>query len=300
MEAKRNEVAEQIRQNAEQTEQALRHCFPGKEDPALALIFEAEQYSLLGGGKRIRPLLVNSFCRMFGGETEVSMPYACALEMIHTYSLIHDDLPCMDDDDLRRGKPTCHKKFDEATAVLAGDALLTRAFLTAAENPHADGATNAEAVKLLAGAAGDCGMIGGQIMDLEGEKRRLELPELLRLHSLKTGALIECAALLGCLAAGCVPGSTQTLAAGEYARKTGLCFQIIDDILDISGVAQELGKNSGSDANHNKTTFMTYYSIEDARRYAEEYTSEAISALSGFAHSEFLTDLAVYLLNRSY
>ena len=162
-----------------------------EEDEDLQVLLDAERYSLFAGGKRIRPMLVLEFCKMLGGEEEAALPFACAVEMIHTYSLIHDDLPCMDDDDLRRGKPTNHKMFGEAIALLAGDALLTGAFEAAATNTVAGAEISARAVAYLAGCAGRYGMIGGQVMDLEGEKKPLTQEELLRLHSLKTGALIN-------------------------------------------------------------------------------------------------------------
>ena len=299
MENVNQEMKQYLEENAAATEKALAGYLAG-EDADLNRIFEAQRYSLLGGGKRIRPFLVNTCCKTLGGNAEVSMPYACALEMIHTYSLIHDDLPCMDDDDLRRGKPTNHKKFGESTAVLAGDALLTRAFGVAASNPFADSAANNMAVRILSDAAGDRGMIGGQVIDLEGEHTRLELEKLLRLHHLKTGALIRCAVLLGCLAAGYMPDTPEAKAMEEYADKVGLCFQVIDDIFDVSGTPELLGKNVGSDAGHHKTTFMAYFTEAEARAYAERCTAEAVSAISELKNSELLTDFAVFLLNRKY
>ncbi len=299
MEATMNALKNKIMENAEKTEEALKsYCKEADED--LQIIYDAQAYSLLGGGKRIRTFLVNEFCRMLGGDIRVSMPFAAALEMIHTYSLIHDDLPCMDDDDFRRGKPANHKQFGYATALLAGDALLTKAFLTAASNPNADGEKCAEAVRLLAEAAGESGMIGGQIMDLEGETKQLEFETLLRLHSLKTGALMECAARLGCLAAGYTADTPEAQAAALYARKLGLAYQVIDDILDESGEEEELGKNLRTDVSHNKTTFMTYFDAEGAKDYASKLTAEAISAISEMKDSETLTDLAAYLLERTY
>ena len=288
-----------IRENAERTEDALRQLGQ-KPDGDLQELFDAEEYSLLGGGKRIRPFLVNEVCRALGGKEGVSMPFACALEMIHTYSLIHDDLPCMDDDDFRRGKPTCHKQFGYATAVLAGDALLTKAFLTAASNPEADDKTRSAAVRLLGECAGECGMIGGQIMDLRGETETLTEDRLVRLHSMKTGALMECAALLGALSAGKELTDKEAKDARIYARKIGLAFQVIDDILDAVGDEAALGKPIGSDVSCHKTTFLTYYGVEEAREYAARLTAEAISAIADWESSACLTDLAVYLLERTY
>ena len=288
-----------IRENAERTEDALRRLGQAP-DGDLQELFDAQAYALLGGGKRIRPFLVNEVCRALGGQETVSMPFACALEMIHTYSLIHDDLPCMDDDDFRRGKPTCHKQFGYATALLAGDALLTKAFLTAASNPGADDGTRAAAVRLLGECAGECGMIGGQILDLRGEHETLSEERLVRLHSMKTGALIECAALLGVLAAGKSLDSREAESARVYARKIGLAFQIIDDILDAVGDEATLGKPVGSDASCHKTTFLTYYSVEAARAYAARLTAEAICAISDWEGAASLSDLATYLLERTF
>ena len=294
-----NTLETRIRDNADATERTLFHIMEGR-DGDLQRIFDAQSYSLLGGGKRIRPFLVNEFCRALGGDPMVSMPYACALEMIHTYSLIHDDLPCMDDDDLRRGKPTNHKVFGYANALLAGDALLTKAFLVASTNSYATAEQNAEAVRLLATAAGDRGMIGGQVIDLKGETERLAFEQLLRLHSLKTGALILCAALLGCLSAGYRVGSSQVDAATVYAQKIGLAYQVVDDILDACGEEAVVGKSLKTDSSHNKTTFMTYFDIEDAKRYAEDLTKEAVSAIADWENGETLTELAFYLAGRNY
>ncbi len=288
-----------IQDNAERTERALER-YGCDADADLQVLFDSEAYSLLGGGKRIRPFLVNEVCRALGGSEERAMPFACALEMIHTYSLIHDDLPCMDDDDMRRGKPTNHKKFGYATALLAGDALLTKAFLVASSNPFADSDTRAEAVRLMAKAAGDRGMIGGQIMDLHGETRQLPFDTLLRLHRKKTGALIECAARLGALAAGFAPDTEESEEAAEYARGVGLAFQVIDDVLDSCGNEAELGKTIGADASHHKTTFLTYYDPCGAREYASALTENAKSAIRKWRDRDTLTDLADYLLNRTY
>ena len=298
MKNKKEILQERMAENAHRTEKALAEYFQIK-DKDLQIILDAQVYSLMAGGKRIRPFLVNEICRMLGGEEKASMPFACAVEMIHTYSLIHDDLPCMDDDDLRRGKPTNHKVFGYANALLAGDALLTRAFGVAAANPHVDRAVSAEAVRLLSEKAGDMGMIGGQIIDLRGETERLDFDTLLRLHRLKTGALIECSAMLGALAAGLMPYSAESKAVTAYAEKIGLAFQVIDDILDATGSVEELGKNIGSDTENHKTTFLSYFSLEDAKVYAERLTEEAIMELPEGDRSEILQQLAIYLLKRT-
>ena len=294
-----DELKARLSQNAERTERAL-EILSAKTDEDLQILIDAESYSLLDGGKRIRPFLTHEFCLALGGELAVATPFACAIEMIHTYSLIHDDLPCMDDDDLRRGKPTNHKKFGYATALLAGDALLTKAFLTASSNACADERQRAEAVRLIAKAAGDVGMIGGQIMDLDGETKQLPLEKLLRLHGMKTGALIECSALLGCLAAGYFAECAEAKAASVYARNVGLAFQVIDDILDATATEEELGKSVGGDAEHHKTTFLTYFTVEEAKKYAEKLTEDAIDAIAHWERGEILRQLAHYLLTRTY
>ncbi len=293
------DISRRIKENSELCERALAaYCMDGDAD--LQTLFDSERYSLLGGGKRIRPFIVNEVCLALGGDTEVSMPFAAALEMIHTYSLIHDDLPCMDDDDMRRGKPTNHKVFGYSTALLAGDALLTKAFLAAASNPRATDAMRASAVRLLGEAAGELGMIGGQIIDLSGEHKRLEFGQLLRLHRLKTGALIKCAALLGALSAGYSPKTKEAREAEAYAEGVGLAFQVIDDILDATATAEDIGKSVGGDAEHNKTTFLTYFDVEGANAYARELTVSAIENIDAWQHPEVLRQLAYYLLERKY
>ncbi len=264
----------------------------------LKLINDAQKYSLLGSGKRIRPFLTNEVCKMLGGDVGYAVNFAMAVEMIHTYSLIHDDLPCMDNDDMRRGRPSNHKRFDEATAVLAGDALLTNAFLAASTGPVTDVIT-AKAVMMIAEAAGDNGMIGGQIIDMEGEKRRLSFDELLLLHSLKTGKMIELSAALGCISAGYDEDTDEFEHITAYARGIGLVFQIIDDILDVEGDEQVVGKTLCSDAENEKTTFLSFFTVEEARAYAKKVSDQAIRELDGFDNKELLVQLAQYLLVRS-
>ena len=289
-----------LKASAARTEEALAACLVCKKED-LALIFEAEAYSLLGGGKRIRPFLVLEFCKLFGGKEEAAIPFALALEMIHTYSLIHDDLPCMDNDDYRRGRLTSHKKFGEAMAVLAGDALLTRAFGTAASNREVSADICVEAVKTLSRAAGDEGMIGGQVLDILGEDNEsLTLGDLKRLQSLKTGALIRAAARLGCLAAGKSADSNEAIAADRYAEGVGLAFQIVDDVLDVVGDPSLLGKQTGADVKKNKMTFTRFYSPDEAIACAKELTEKAIDALVPYQGSDLLCELAEYLLKRNY
>ncbi|MBR7181701.1 MAG: polyprenyl synthetase family protein [Clostridia bacterium] len=272
-----------------------------QNDADFASVLEAERYSLIAPrAKRIRPTLVLEFCRLFGGSDEAAAPFAAAVEMVHTYSLIHDDLPCMDDDELRRGRPTCHKAFGEATALLAGDALLTAAFGVAASNTHVTPENALAAVRALSLAAGDFGMIGGQIMDLEGEGKRLPLAQLLKLHANKTGALIAVSATLGCLAAGLSPDDPRAEAARAYAQSIGLAFQIVDDILDATSDEETVGKSVGSDQRAEKTTFLTHYDLDAARAYAKRETEKAKQALQGIVGNEILLALADYLTEREY
>ncbi len=285
-----------MNRDATMTEAALRECYT--DDPDLQTLLDSERYSLFAGGKRIRPVLTLEFCRLFGGDDAAALPFACAVEMIHTYSLIHDDLPCMDNDDLRRGKPTNHKVFGESTALLAGDSLLTGAFEVAASNTEAGLENAARAVAYLASCAGRYGMVGGQIMDLAGESRQLTLDELIKLHSLKTGALISAASVLGAIAAGISLTDRCMQDVITYAENIGLAFQIVDDILDVTGDAETLGKNVGVDAEHQKSTFLSFYSVEEAGFYAERLTQEAVTALRKYPGSDALCSLAEWLVTR--
>ena len=273
----------------------LRGAFAGRE--RYGRLYEAMEYSLLAGGKRIRPVLTLACCRLCGGEEELALPLGCAVEMVHTYSLIHDDLPCMDDDDLRRGRPTNHVVFGEAAAVLAGDALLTAAFevLAGCRGKLPEGRV-LEAVDCLSRAAGARGMVGGQILDMEGEGRTLTLEELERLQSLKTGALISAAAEMGCIAAGA--SREQRQAVATYAQCLGRAFQIQDDILDVTSTDEELGKSVGSDQANGKSTFVTALGLEECRRLTDRLTRRGVQALEGMPGAEFLTWLAGSLARR--
>lgn len=290
-------IRERLAENAALTEAALAE-YLSEQDVDFAEELEAERYSLLARAKRIRPTLVLEFCRLFGGKDAQALPFACAVEMIHTYSLIHDDLPCMDNDDLRRGRPTCHKVYGEATALLAGDGLLTRAFGVLASNTAVDAACVQAAVAALSRAAGSFGMIGGQVMDLAGEKKQLSLEALKKLHANKTGAMIAVSAKLGCLAAGVPEGDARMEAALTFAKGIGLVFQIVDDVLDVIADANELGKPIGSDAENQKTTFLTYYTTAEALAMADEITQTAKAALDGIPGAEALLELADYLVSR--
>ncbi len=292
-------IEQRLAQNAALCERALAAYYE-HQDTDFDRVRRAEQYALFARAKRIRPTLVLEFCRMYGGADEAALPFACAVEMLHTYSLVHDDLPCMDNDDLRRGQPTVHKAFGEAVAVLAGDALLTSAFGMIASNRAVPAQVACEAVSVLARAVGDFGMIGGQIMDLEGEGKALPLPTLEKLHAHKTGALIVACAKLGCLAAGLTVSDERTCAAARYAAHLGMAFQIVDDVLDATADTETLGKTVGSDVREEKTTFLTYYTPSEARALAANYTQNAKEALSGLDHTEILCDLADYLERRLF
>ena len=276
----------------------LEKIYPETEGIA-SVLYEAERYSLLSGGKRVRAALVLECCRLLGGNIEAALPFASAVEMVHTYSLIHDDLPCMDDDDLRRGKPTNHKVYGEAYATLAGDGLLTDAFAVCAMNPHVTGDCAAAAVALLAGAAGSYGMIKGQVMDIYGESHTLSEKELVELHMGKTGAMICVSALLGALAAGYAPNSEETERLTAFAQMIGLAFQVIDDILDVTSTDEELGKSIGSDKEKNKTTFMSFFTVDEARDYAARLTGDAIAQIKDMEGSERLVSLAGFLCDRT-
>ena len=256
-------------------------------------LFDAMRYSLLAGGKRIRPVLTLEFCRICGGDWQSAVPFACALEMVHTYSLIHDDLPCMDNDDYRRGKLTNHKVYGEAMAVLAGDGLLTDAFgLLASAKAPAE--TVVRAVAVLAENAGTFGMVGGQVLDMDSERRACTEQEVLDIQSRKTGALLNAACALGVLAGGGTEAQLQ--AACSFAELLGLAFQIRDDILDVVGDAKTLGKATHVD--ENKNTFVRLYGLERCEELVRDYTERAVGFLDAFPNRDFLTWLAWELTDR--
>ena len=289
-------ISDLIKRDAALTESAL-EGYLAESEKRIPVIFDAMRYSVLGGGKRVRPFLAIEFCRLAGGDVENVIPFACGLEMIHSYSLVHDDLPCMDNDDLRRGKPTTHKKYGFANALLAGDALLTYAFEVAVSGNNPD-AQKAEAVRVLAHNAGAYGMCGGQQIDLYAETHKIDFEDLKYLHLLKTGALISSACELGCIAAGVNSGDPLYTAALEYASAIGVTFQIVDDILDVTSDEKTLGKPIGSDAEQGKTTYLSFMSIDQAKKRAEELTEKAISAIRPFDGSEALCGFAEYLCSR--
>lgn len=261
-------------------------------------LLEAIEYSLLAGGKRIRPVLALEFCRVCGGDFEAALPIAGAVELLHTYSLIHDDLPCMDDDDLRRGRPTNHKVYGECTAVLAGDALQAEAFASIF-NSTLPAERQAECARILAGAAGLDGICGGQHMDMSWEGRRLTEEELSDLQSRKTGSLLAAACAMGAAAAGACEHKLQ--AALAYGSALGAAFQIIDDVLDVTASAGELGKTPGSDSRQGKTTYMTLWGEKACRERAARITEYAQKTVrEAFEEAGFLTELAERLLERRF
>jgi geranylgeranyl diphosphate synthase type II len=287
---------EQFQADVRLIEKALSQHFHAR--PRWGVLYEAMEYSLLSGGKRIRPALTLAFCRLFGGREMAALPLACAVEMVHTYSLIHDDLPCMDDDDYRRGKLTCHKAYGEAVGVLAGDALLTGAFEVLL-NPCLEGITReqaAQAAFVLAKAAGHNGMIGGQTLDMMETEETEQ--GILELHGMKTGALLQAAAVLGCIAANADDGAQR--AAMSYAGHLGLAFQIQDDLLDVEGDPAVLGKRTGADNAAGKQTFVSLLGPDACHARVRAETALAKAALAPYEGCEYLCALADWLQGRAY
>lgn len=276
-------------------EQYLSNWYTRFHDLPQKQLFEAMEYSLLAGGKRLRPVFAFEFCRMCGRDWQAAAPFAAAVEMIHTYSLIHDDLPCMDNDDFRRGRPTNHKVYGEALAILAGDALLTDAFAVAATAQLPEPADMAFAISVLSECAGSLGMVGGQVLDIQAEQRECTEEDVLAIQDRKTGALINAACVLGVIAGG--GSEEQVQAAAQFAAGLGLAFQIRDDMLDVIGTAEEMGKGVGTDAA--KNTFVRLYGLEKCEELVERYTALAIDALSCFEDTEYMCALARSLTDRT-
>lgn len=275
-------------------EKKLESCITAENSAAQAM-----KYSLLSGGKRIRPILLLEFYALCGGNGGSALNFAAAIEMIHTYSLIHDDLPCMDNDDMRRGRPSCHKAFGEDTALLAGDALLTLAFKTAAETVGIPADRVLKAIAVLAENAGICGMVGGQVEDLAFEKSGATLEELRGMYLKKTSCLLSAAAVCGSILAGA--DDEELKYAAEYAEKLGLAFQIIDDILDCTSDEKTLGKPIGSDEKNGKTTYVTLLGIDGAKAEAERLSNEALTALCKIkGDNKALRELTADLLDRKF
>lgn len=277
----------------EYIESYLKAWYDRFEDEPQRQLFEAMKYSLLAGGKRLRPIFAFEFCRLCGTDWKTAAPFAAAVEMIHTYSLIHDDLPCMDNDDFRRGRPTNHKVYGEAMAVLAGDALLTDAFCVAAA-ANLQGTAIADAIGILSECAGSLGMVGGQVLDIQSEERTLSEQEVLDIQSRKTGALIRAACACGAIAGGA--SDAQFDAACQFAAGLGIAFQIRDDMLDVIGTKEEMGKGVGTD--EIKNTFVRLYGLEKCEELVRKYTDYAINALDAFDDTAYLKSLAMSLTTR--
>lgn len=294
-----NPFTEWMAATQNRVEAALSRFLPnGEHIPAR--LHDAMRYATLGGGKRVRPLLAFAAGELTGAPAERLEAVACAVEMIHAYSLVHDDLPCMDDDDLRRGRPTCHIEYDEPTALLVGDSLQTQAFQLLASQALGEPAQQLEMIALLAHASGSQGMAGGQAIDLASVGKVLTQPELELMHALKTGALIRVAVLLGALA-----GEPLTSEArhnlDRFAKRAGLLFQVVDDILDCTASTATLGKTAGKDEAADKPTYVSLLGLERARSYAEQLRSEALSSLSMFGERACrLTQLADFICHRQF
>ena len=288
----KNEI--RTKQYREFIEDYLGNIYPEFRSEPQTQLFDAMEYSLLAGGKRLRPIFAMDFCRMCGGDWKNAAPFAAAVEMIHTYSLIHDDLPCMDNDDFRRGRPTNHKVYGEAMAILAGDALLTDAFLVASSAKLPNPRDMGFAISVLAQGAGSLGMVGGQVLDIQAEQRELTEQEVIDIQSRKTGALINDACVLGVIAGG--GSEEQIAAAARFAGALGMAFQIRDDMLDVIGTQEEMGKGVGTDAA--KNTFVKLYGLEKCEELVQKYTNTAIEMLSVFQDNEYMIALAKSLTDR--
>ncbi len=291
----------ELNRHLDAVEAALPLYLP-RTDTLQGTVSKAMAYACDKGGKRLRPVLLLEFTRLCGGNPETAMPFACAIEMLHSYSLVHDDLPCMDDSPLRRGRPSAHTAFGEDMALLAGDALLTRAFeamLDPAAGRELSAGRSMEAAFLLARAAGIDGMVGGQTIDLESEERPIDLETLEALQRGKTAALLQAACEMGAVLAGA--SEERRKAAAAYGEAVGLCFQIVDDILDVTATAEELGKPAGSDQVNQKSTYVSLLGLEAARELARERTVQAVESLAVFgAPADGLRTLAQALLTRRH
>ena len=286
-----------VKEQAKLIEDTMPQLLPPSH-PYSQVLFDAMDYSLYAGGKRLRPILLMAAVDTVGGKGTDYLHVAASLEMIHTYSLIHDDLPAMDDDDYRRGKLTNHKVYGEGIAILAGDALLTAAFETALAQPVADARVLLRAVREIASAAGAQGMVGGQAVDLLSEGKVVDTPTLRYMHQAKTGALFRAAIRSGAILAGA--SEEELLQLTTYAEQFGLAFQITDDILDVTGDQETIGKPVGSDAKNNKATYVTIYGLDQAKTMAQHAVDEALACLETFgSKAVILRELAQYLLTRN-
>ena len=293
-----NVYQELLSRYAKDVEKGLEYCMPNVPI-AQSRLFDAMDYSLMAGGKRIRPVILLEFCRACGGDVNAAMPFACALEMIHTYSLIHDDLPSMDNDDLRRGQPTNHKVFGESTAILAGDALLTGAFEVMLDADLTGSLPHERTIKAahkIAWAAGAYGMCGGQFLDMESENA--DIDTVLCIHKLKTGALFSAAAEAGCIIAGA--DDEKLLAAAKFANDIGLAFQLQDDILNVEGNSTVIGKSTGTDVINEKLTLLRLLGLEECKELVTELTNKAKAVLAVFPDNGFLLWIADMLSKRDF
>lgn len=285
-----------LEQRKQTVDDALDRFMPSGDTHPARLV-AAMRYSLFAGGKRIRPILTLAAAEAAEGGVQDALVPGCAVELVHTYSLIHDDLPAMDDDDFRRGNPTCHKKYDEGTAILAGDALLTMAFdLLSTGEMRASDHSRLRMVQELSRAAGWRGMVGGQQVDMDSEGTEPELPVLEYIHTHKTGALIRCSVILGALAAGA--GGDALHAFTTYGEKVGLAFQVVDDILDVTATTEQMGKDQGSDAARGKITYPAIFGLEGARERAIELIGDAKAAITDFDPTGHLAGIADFVLLR--
>ncbi|MBQ4628217.1 MAG: polyprenyl synthetase family protein [Clostridia bacterium] len=285
------DLEKKLREYCDTVNTALDLAIPEKDEPAV----KSMRYSIFAGGKRIRAAMILAFCELFGGDIKKAVPFACAIEMIHTYSLIYDDLPCMDNDTLRRGKPTNHIVFGESTALMAGAALYARAFETVLESPDLSSSQKLEGIDVLLSASGLKGIISGQMLDIEN-RPGLTKDEVMRIHELKTSAMLEASALLGCIAADC--SEKEKNIALAYAKNVGLAFQIKDDILDVSGTVEDMGKTLGKDKASMKTTFVDILGLENAQKEVDRLSAEAKGSVENIEKNDFLLSLADYLANR--
>ena len=303
------DIKKYLQEKKEIVDSALEKYFLNKPDSAGEAVFpnslhKAIQYSLFAGGKRIRPILSMAAFEAIGGRGDKILPFACALEMIHTYSLIHDDLPALDNDDYRRGKPTCHKVFGESIGILAGDALLTEAFKLMTDRAIQefsirDGGLILDVINEVAQAAGMSGMVGGQVLDIESEGKEVDFPTLQYIHTHKTGALILVSVRVGAKLGG---ASEETLKAlTHYGERIGLAFQIADDILNVEGKAALLGKKTGSDLSRGKATYPVLLGLEESKRRAKELVELAVKAIESIGpEAEPLREIACFILSREY
>ncbi|MGJ8677456.1 MAG: polyprenyl synthetase family protein [Akkermansiaceae bacterium] len=287
-----------LNEKQKQVDKALGSYLP-RENTSPQTIHKAMRYSIFAGGKRLRPILCIAAAEACNGESESALAPACATEVMHTYSLVHDDLPCMDDDDLRRGRPTSHKVFGEGMAVLTGDALLTEAFIIIAQTPATKRYGAREYLTELAVTGGSKKLIGGQVLDLEGETKELTKKELIRIHEAKTAALLTCAVRLGAMTANVTPKKLEAITTFGY--NLGLAFQVIDDILDVTQTTEVLGKTAGKDEAVNKSTYPAILGLEQSRREAARLTKKALKSLEIFGKKgKRLEQIARFLLEREY